>query len=63
VLEGEPPVWAAKVDWEAVAAAAETGVLSFGTCPPDGVSPLAAENPEEPRFSPQNPTHPPSPPG
>jgi REP element-mobilizing transposase RayT len=39
VLGGAPPVWAAEVDWEAVEAVAETGEISFGLCPPDGVSP------------------------
>ncbi|MDR0388178.1 MAG: hypothetical protein LBH57_09110 [Treponema sp.] len=52
VLEGEPPDWAAEVDWEAVETAAETGVISFGTWTPDGVSPLTAENPAETGFSP-----------
>jgi hypothetical protein len=63
VLEGEPPEWAAEVDWEAVKAAAERGVISFGSCPPDGVSPLTGESPAETGFSPQNPAHPPPPPG
>jgi hypothetical protein len=63
VLAGEPPAWAAEVDWEAVEAAAETGVISFGTCPPDGVSPLTGETPAKTGFSPQNPAHPPPPPG
>jgi hypothetical protein len=52
VLEGEPPEWAAEVDREAVEVAAETGVISFGTCPPDGVSPLTTETPAETGFSP-----------
>jgi REP element-mobilizing transposase RayT len=59
VLEGEPPEWAAEVDWEAVEVAAETGVISFGACPPDGVSPLSAES----GFSPQNPARSPPSPG
>jgi hypothetical protein len=63
VVEGEPPEEAVEVDWEAVEAAAETGVISFGTCPPDGVSPLTGETPAETGFSPQNPAHPPPPPG
>jgi hypothetical protein len=49
-----------EVDWETVEMAAETGVLSSGTCPPDGgVSPLTAES----GFSPQNPARFPPPPG
>jgi hypothetical protein len=63
VLEGEPPEGAGEVDWAAVDVAAETGVLSFGPCPPDGVSPLTAENPAENRSSPQTPARPPPPPG
>jgi REP element-mobilizing transposase RayT len=63
VLDGVPPAWAAEVDWEAVEAAAETGVISFGPWPPDGVSPLTGETPAETGFSPQNPAHPPPPPG
>jgi hypothetical protein len=63
VLGGEPPEGAAEVDWEAVEAAAETGVISFGPWPPDGVSPLEAENPTEAGFSPQNPVRSPPPPG
>jgi hypothetical protein len=63
MLAGEPPEWAAEVDWEAVEAAAETGEISFGSWPPDGVSPLTGETPAETGFSPQNPAHPPSPPG
>jgi hypothetical protein len=55
VLEGEPPEWAGEVDWETVDVAAETGEISFGTYPPDGVSPLTAENPAETGFSPQTP--------
>jgi hypothetical protein len=47
------------VDWEAVDVAAEMGEISFGTCPPDGVSPLTAET----GFSPQNPARSPPPPG
>jgi hypothetical protein len=50
VLEGEPPEWAVEVDWEAVEVAAETGVISFGTCPPDGVGPLTGETPAEGGF-------------
>jgi REP element-mobilizing transposase RayT len=63
VVEGEPPDWAKEVDWAAVEVAAETGVLSSGAQPPDGVSPLAAENPAEGEFSPQTPARPPPPPG
>jgi hypothetical protein len=63
VLEGEPPEEAREVDWVAVEVAAETGVLSFGPWPPDGVSPLTAENPAEPGFSPQTPARSPPPPG
>jgi hypothetical protein len=40
VLEGEPPEGVGEVDWEVVAVAAKTGVISFGPWPPDGVSPL-----------------------
>jgi hypothetical protein len=61
VLEEEPPEWAGEVDWAAVETAAETGVISFGTCPPDGVSPLTAENPAESGFSPQTPARLPPP--
>jgi hypothetical protein len=39
VVEGESPKWADEVDWEAVEVAAETGKISSGTWPPDGVSP------------------------
>jgi hypothetical protein len=63
VLEGEPPDWAEELDWEAVDVAAETGEISFGMCPPDGVSPLMTETPAETGFSPQNPTRSPPPPG
>jgi hypothetical protein len=63
VLDGAPPAWAAEVDWEAVEAAAETGVISFRPWPPDGVSPLTEKNPAETRFSPQNPARSPHPPG
>jgi hypothetical protein len=63
VLEGEPPEATGEVDWEAVEAAAETGVISFGTCPPDGVSPLTEETPAKTGFSPQNPARSPSSPG
>jgi hypothetical protein len=63
VLDGAPPVWATEVDWEAVEAAAETGVISFGPWPPDGVSPLTGETPADTGFSPQNPAPPPSPRG
>jgi hypothetical protein len=63
VLEGEPPEWAEEVDWEAVDVAAETREISSGTCPPDGVSPLLAENPAEPGFSLQTPARSPPPPG
>jgi hypothetical protein len=63
VLEGEPPEWAGEVDWEAVEVAAETGEISFVTWSPDGVSPLAAENPAGTGFSPQNSARSPPPPG
>jgi REP element-mobilizing transposase RayT len=63
VLEGEPPEWAAEVDWEAVDVAAETGVLSFGGWPLNRVSPLTAENPAETGFSPQTPARSPPLPG
>jgi REP element-mobilizing transposase RayT len=63
VVEGEPPEEAGEVDWEAVEAAAKTGVISFGAQSPDGVSPLSAETPAKTGFSPQNPAHPPPPPG
>jgi hypothetical protein len=63
VLEGEPPEWAAEVDWEAVEVAAETGEISFEPCPPDGVRSLTEETPAEGGFSPQNPARPPPPPG
>jgi hypothetical protein len=59
VLEGEPPEGIGEVDWAAVTVGAVTGVLP----PLNGVSPLMAETPAENRFSPQNPAHPPSPPG
>jgi hypothetical protein len=59
VLDGEPPEWAAEVDWEAVEVAAETGVISFEAQPPDGVSPLTGETPAEGGFSPLNPARPP----
>jgi hypothetical protein len=62
-LEGEPPEEAGGVDWEAVDVAAETGEISFGLWSPDGVSPLTAENPAEPGFSPQNPARSPPPSG
>jgi hypothetical protein len=55
IVEGEPPEDAGEVDWTAVEKAAETGEISFGTWSPDGVSPLTAENPAKPGFSPQNP--------
>jgi REP element-mobilizing transposase RayT len=63
VLEREPPEWAEEVDWEAVDVAAETGEISFGDCPPDGVSLPAAENPAKSGFSSQTPTRSPPPPG
>jgi hypothetical protein len=62
VLEGKPPEEAVEVDWEAVDVAAETGEISFGKCPADGVSPLTAENPVETGYSPQPPTRSPPPP-
>jgi hypothetical protein len=39
VLDGAPPAWAAEVDWEAVEAAAKTGVIFFEPWSPDGVCP------------------------
>jgi hypothetical protein len=56
VLEGEPPEWAEEV-------ADETGGISFGMCPPTGVSPLIAETLMETGFSPQNSTRSPPQPG
>jgi hypothetical protein len=58
VLEGESPEGAAEVDWEAVEKAAETGEISFGMWTPTGVSPLMAETPAEPGFSPKTPPDP-----
>jgi hypothetical protein len=63
IVEGEPPEWAGEVDWTAVDVAADAGEISFGTCPPDEVSPLMAEKPAETGFSPQNSTRSPPPPG
>jgi hypothetical protein len=63
VLEGEPTEEAKEVDWAAVDVGAETGEISFGACPPDGVSPLMVENPAETGFLPQNPARSPLPPG
>jgi hypothetical protein len=63
VLEGEPPEWAGEVDWEAEDVAAETGEISFGARPSDGVSPLMGETPAEGGFSPQNPARSPPPSG
>jgi hypothetical protein len=63
VVEEEPPEGTAEVDWKAVDVGAETGVLPSGARPSDGVSPLTGETPAETGFSPQNPAHPPSPPG
>jgi hypothetical protein len=63
VLEGEPPEGVGEADWAAVDVAAETGELSFGTWPPDGVSLLVAENPAETGFSPQTPARSPPSPG
>jgi hypothetical protein len=63
VLEGEPPEGAGEVDWEAVDVAAETGEISFGACPLDGVSPLTEEIPVESGFSPQSPARSPPSPG
>jgi hypothetical protein len=59
VLEGEPPAWAAEVDWAAVDVAAVTGVLP----PSNGVSPPAAEDPTKTGFSPQTLARSPPPPG
>jgi hypothetical protein len=39
VLEGELPEGVVEVNWEAVEVRAETGEISFGRCPVDGVSP------------------------
>jgi hypothetical protein len=61
VLEGDPPEGAAEVDWEAVDVGAETGEISFGVWPPDGVSLLMAENPTKSGFPPQNPAQSPPP--
>jgi hypothetical protein len=63
VVEGEPPEWAAEVDWEAVEAAAETREISFGAQLPTGVSPLTGETPAEGGFSPQTPARSPPSPG
>jgi hypothetical protein len=63
VLDGAPPEGAGEVDWAAVDVAAETGEISFGRSPEDGVSPLTAENPAETGFSPQTPARSPPPPG
>jgi REP element-mobilizing transposase RayT len=63
VVEGEPPEETGEVDWEAMEVAAKTGEISFGTWPPDGVSPLTAENPAETGFPPQTPAQSPPPPG
>jgi hypothetical protein len=63
VLEGEPPEWAGEVDWGVVDVAAETGEISFGTWPPDGVSPLVGEPPAKTGFFPQNPARSPPPSG
>jgi hypothetical protein len=62
VLEGEPPDWAEKVDWEVVDAAAETGVLFSGACLAARGSPLTTEKEVESGFSPEIPLRPPSPP-
>jgi hypothetical protein len=48
MLEGEPPEGAGEVD-----VAAETGVLSFRTCSPTGVSLLTTETPVAPCFRPK----------
>ncbi|MDR0387178.1 MAG: hypothetical protein LBH57_04000 [Treponema sp.] len=63
VLEGEPPEDAKEVDWVAVDVAAETGEISFGTWPPNGVSPLVVKNPAGTGFSPQTPARSPHLPG
>jgi hypothetical protein len=63
VVEGEPPEGAGEVDWAAVVVGAVTGVLSSGGRPSNGVSPLTAETPAKPEFSPQNPARSPPPPG
>jgi hypothetical protein len=63
VVEGEPPEGAAEVDWAAVAVGAETGEISFGAQPLNGVSPLSVETPAENRFSPQTPARSPPSPG
>jgi hypothetical protein len=55
VLAGEPPAEAAEVDWEAVEAAAKTGVISFGPWPLDGVSPLTGETRRKADFRPKTP--------
>jgi hypothetical protein len=51
VLKEEPPEWVG----EAVEVAAETGEISFGDCPPDGVRSLVAEPSAETEFSPPAP--------
>jgi hypothetical protein len=63
VVEGEPPEGVGEVDWAAVEVAAGTGEISFGICPPDGVSPLMAGPSAETRFPPQTPARSPTPPG
>jgi hypothetical protein len=63
VLEEESPEEAGAMDWAAVDVAAETGEISFGARPSDGVSPLIAENPAETGFSPQSPARSPPPTG
>jgi hypothetical protein len=63
VMEGEPQDGAGEVDWEAVEKAAETGEITFGMYPPNGVSLPAAENPAGGGFSPQNPARSPPSPG
>jgi hypothetical protein len=63
VLEEEPPEGAGEANWAAVDVGAETGEVSFRTCPLDGVSPLTAENPVETGFSPQPLARSPPPPG
>jgi hypothetical protein len=61
VVKGEPPEEAGEVDWAAVDTAAETGEISSGICPADGVTPPAAENPAETGFSLQPPARSPPP--
>jgi hypothetical protein len=62
MLEGEPPEWAAEVDWAAVEAAAETSTPAAKTRRPSGVCPLLAGKAAKPEFSPEIPLRSASPP-